>query len=124
MNILVVDDQRYILQLFQDVLATMEGHQVACEHSGYRAVVQVKDREFDLVFLDVVMPGLDGLRTIDEIQRLRPGTRIVIITGHAGDETIDEAVRRGADRCLRKPFGITEIKDVVDAISAQLPADQ
>lgn len=119
MNVLVVDDEPVIRRLFAAALEPL-GMAVTCENSGFNALVRVKDQPYDLIFMDILMPGLNGIWAIEEIQRLRPGSRIIAITGHASDDVVDKALEVGAESCMYKPFDRAQIVEVAERVQEEL----
>jgi len=118
-KILVVDDEPHIRELFHDALARC-GHEVTTTDSGGEALLLAQDRQFDIVFLDIKMPGMNGVETLQALQRLNPRSTYVMITGFASSELVDESLDSGALVCLSKPFGIREIHDIVASILEDL----
>lgn len=108
LNILVVDDEKRVCELFHEILKE-EKHRVTSVTSGEEAVKRMKREPFDVVFLDVVMPGMDGLEAFKAIKRLNPKAIVVMMTGFAVEEKIKEALRLGAIDYLTKPFDVDEI---------------
>lgn len=119
MTILVVDDDPDTRRLFQTVLESV-GVDITCETSGFNALVQVKARKFDLIFMDLLMPGLNGVYAIEKIQQVRPGMRIIAMTGHASPEVVDKALKAGAEFCLYKPLTPEHIIEVTERIREEL----
>ena len=115
MDVLVVDDDAHVRALFEASLHGTDAH-VVCERTGFRAMVAVSERPFDVIFMDLMMPGGNGLQAIEEIRVLRPESRIVVITGFATEAILNEAVARGVESCMHKPFGPSAIQDTVDRL--------
>jgi two-component system nitrogen regulation response regulator NtrX len=107
-RILIVDDEgpvrEVLLQLFE-----FEGHEVQTEPSGAAALRAVEREAPDAVFLDVKMPGMDGLETLERMREIAPGTHVVMISGHGTIDTAVEATRRGAFDFLEKPLDTDRI---------------
>jgi two-component system, NtrC family, nitrogen regulation response regulator NtrX len=102
-EILVVDDERSIRDVLRQ-LFEYEGHQVELAASGAEALEALGRATADVVFLDVKMPGMDGLEALDRIRARTPGTQVIMISGHGTIETAVEATRRGAFDFLQKPL--------------------
>ena len=119
MRVLVVDDEDHIRELFEDALRDLTDVQVTCERSGFRAMKRVSEQPFDLIFMDIMMPGLNGLQTIDEVRRIRPDTSIAMMSAHATQAIFDEALAKGAESCMSKPFGPKEIRGAVERAREQ-----
>ncbi len=108
LNILVVDDDldnaASLGELFE-----MEGHAVSVVHSGQAAIDSYLNRNFDLAFMDVMMPGKNGLDSFLEIRRLKPTARVYMMSGYSVEELMIQALAGGALGFLDKPFEPTEV---------------
>jgi CheY-like chemotaxis protein len=120
LDILVVDDEQSICLLLHDVLAHF-GHQVTTCQEGGTALELAGEQPFDLVFLDIRMPGMGGLEALKELQKLQPEATFVMITGFAKDDIIEEALLSGASACLCKPFSLSHVTEVLDQIKSGQP---
>lgn len=112
-KVLVVDDE----EEFVDALAQrleVRGFNVLTAFSGDDALVAVRDAPVDVVILDVLMPGKDGLQTLREIKQLKPLVEVIMLTGHATVETSIEGMKLGAYDYLMKP---TDTEDLVTKIN-------
>jgi DNA-binding NtrC family response regulator len=111
-SILVVDDE----EVMRDVLGSLleaEGYQLELAKNGEEGLERFQHRPFDLVLLDVSMPGLGGLRTLEEILKLDPEAVVTMITAYATFDTAIAAMQRGAFTVIRKPFDNEEILKLV-----------
>jgi two-component system nitrogen regulation response regulator NtrX len=104
-HILIVDDEPAIRTALRGVLED-EGYRVTAVARGADALAALADDGHDLVFLDIWMPGMDGLDTLTEIKRLRPDAMVVMISGHGTIETAVKATRRGAYDFIEKPLSL------------------
>jgi two-component system nitrogen regulation response regulator NtrX len=104
-HILVVDDERAIQSTLRAVLED-EGYRVTAAGTAEDGVARVTEEAPDLVFLDIWMPGADGLEALAEIKRLRPETAVVMISGHGTIETAVKATRLGAYDFIEKPLSL------------------
>lgn len=103
-EVLVVDDEPELLS-YMETLLTVEGHHVTTSASGLLALQRLRQGLIpDLIFLDVRMPGLDGLQSLREIRRIRPGAQVVMLSCLSETRTVVEAMRLGAQDYLTKPF--------------------
>jgi CheY-like chemotaxis protein len=122
-SILVVDDD----QGQRDVTVTMLqrlGYQAISVESGEQAVELIRDNPHDLLILDMIMPGgIDGAETYRRIVDIYPGQKAMIVSGYAETERVNEAVRLGAGRFLRKPLSVRTlaraIRDELDESSPE-----
>jgi CheY-like chemotaxis protein len=116
-SVLVVDDDRTTLDLMYQVL-TRDGHEVITSSTGFLAVEMARNHTFDLMFVDAVMPGMDGIETLTELVRIQPKASAVMITGALGDEL--EALLRDlrilSAEVLQKPFEISSIQSFLSKL--------
>ena len=104
-HILIVDDERAIQTSLRGVLED-EGYRVSAVGSASEALVRVQDDAPDLIFLDIWMPGMDGLEALAELKRLRSETAVVMISGHGTIETAVKATKLGAYDFIEKPLSL------------------
>lgn len=107
-RILSVDDDPAMREMVSSMLEA-SGYQVESVGTGYRALVRAKSETYDLILMDILMPGLDGVETISHLRELRPRVPILIMTGYANDKVRGEALGRGAFAVLSKPFTLEEL---------------
>jgi two-component system, OmpR family, response regulator CpxR len=110
--LLVDDEQQFVETLAQRLEA--RGFVVDTALDGDRCLTILKDKDMDLIVLDVLMPGKSGIDTLKEIKKLRPLTEVIMLTGHATVETAIDGMKLGAFDYLMKP---TEINDLVAKIT-------
>jgi two-component system nitrogen regulation response regulator NtrX len=104
-HILIVDDEPGIQGTLRAVLED-EGYRVTTAGAGDAAVRAVTDEAPDVVFLDIWMPGMDGLETLAELRRVRPEAPVIMISGHGTIETAVKATRLGAYDFIEKPLSL------------------
>ena len=102
-RILVVDDERNIIMAIRTIL-TGEGHAVEGAASAEEGLAMVASSAFDAVFLDIELPGIDGLEALSRLRAAHPNLPVVMVSGNATVERAVEATRRGALDFLEKPF--------------------
>jgi len=115
LKILVVDDDESIRISFKQALAK-DGHQATVIENGNLALEHVKKNQFDLAFVDLKMPGIDGMEVFKQIRNVSPKTDVVIITGFGTVETAVEAMKYGAYDYIQKPFAVETIRQVINKI--------
>jgi two-component system, NtrC family, response regulator PilR len=108
MNILIVDDEE-VLQDVLTVLMQKEGHHTFSAYSGEEALETLEREEIDLVLLDLMLPGMDGMQVLKEIRQRQPDQVVVVITAFSSIESAIEAMREGAFHYIPKPFKNEEV---------------
>jgi CheY-like chemotaxis protein/anti-sigma regulatory factor (Ser/Thr protein kinase) len=119
-RILVVDDDRTTLRMIQLQLEAA-GHEVATARDGASALARLARRPFDLLLLDVWMPGMDGLEVLSRLRQAPSRPRVVVMTADDAPETLLRAVREHAFRYVTKPVEPTELISVVESVLASRP---
>jgi DNA-binding NtrC family response regulator len=112
-NILVVDDEEPFRRLLKKELGR-KGYSVEVASDGSEALRLLRDRSFDVVLLDVVMPGVDGISLMKTVKEDTGAPSIIVITGKATVETAVEAMKNGAYDYLTKPYKLDELVIVID----------
>jgi len=112
-RVLIVDDEKEFVELVSERL-TMRDYDVTAAFSGEEALETVKKYNFDIVILDVLMPGIDGIETLREIKRIKPLTEVILLTGHAAVDTAIEGMKLGAYDYLTKPCEISDLVTKLD----------
>lgn len=112
-TILVVDDETSQRELLEMVLSE-EGYSVEMASNGEEAVKKVSDRFYNLVVMDLKMPGMGGLQALKEIKQISPTVQVLIITAYASVDSAVDAMRSGALSYLTKPVDLEELKIQVE----------
>lgn len=107
-RIMIADDEER-LRITLGKRLSSRGLDVTTLASGQEAVERLKDESFDVVLLDVRMPGMSGLETLARIRELDADVEVILLTGHASVEAAREATRLGAYDYLLKPCPVEEI---------------
>lgn len=111
-KVLLVDDEKEFVEVLGERLEA-RGLDVVAAYNGDEAVAQAEQNDIDVVVLDVLMPGKDGVDTLREIKQLKPILEVIMLTGNATVESAVEGLKLGAFDYLMKP---TETKDLVEKI--------
>lgn len=108
MRILVVDDEEdFVTTLVERLqLRSIEAEGVT---RGFDALQLIGEKQFDIVLLDVKMPGLGGLEVIKRIKQDHPGMHVILLTGHGSAEAAEEGMTAGAFDYLMKPVNIDKL---------------
>jgi PAS domain S-box-containing protein len=111
-SVLVVDDEKRIRDGCFKMLIK-EDHEVGCADSADVAMQMIKDKHFDIILLDLMMPGLPGMEALELIRSRHPDTVVIIITGYATLEHSVEAMKHGAFDFIAKPFSPSDLRFVI-----------
>jgi DNA-binding NtrC family response regulator len=117
-NVLVVDDDEVVRLSHQRSLKTASCN-VEAAWNGDGALRAMEQKPFDVVLLDLKMPGLDGISVLKTIKQRWPESEVVVITGYPTVETAKEAVRLGAYDYLAKPVGPVDLIDATQRAATQ-----
>jgi excisionase family DNA binding protein len=112
-NILVIDDDETICSLFKDTLEEA-GHTVTTVSESFKGLELVKDRDYDLVFLDLKMPGMDGAELFRQMRVAKPRLPVTIITGYPDSDLMMRALTHGPFGVMNKPFRGSDIMTAVN----------
>ncbi|MBI3989305.1 MAG: response regulator [candidate division NC10 bacterium] len=118
-TIMVVDDRPEVRLFFEEALS-LEGFTVAAVGSGYEALAALEKGRPDVIFLDLKMPGMDGIETLRRIKEKDARARVVIVTAYPDVETAREAMALGASDYLGKPCSLALLLQVADEHLGQL----
>jgi excisionase family DNA binding protein len=117
-RILVVDDDEIIRSLFKETLEE-EGHTVVTASTSAEGIEYVKRWDFDIAFLDLKMPEMDGAELLKQLRSIKPGLPVTIITGYPGSEMMERAFKQGPFGVMDKPF---DAADIIAAVRSFLHA--
>lgn len=119
-SILIVDDDRGMGETLLDIMEDM-GYDADVAEDGFEAIEKAKSGTFDLVLMDIEMPGMDGVETFKEIRKILPEINVVMMTAYAVEDLIAEALREGAYGVLYKPLDIEKVLNLVESLSGLGP---
>ena len=115
LRVFIVDDDIDFAESLAEVIAK-RGHYVEWAHSGEDAVERFRDADFDIAFMDVKLPGMNGVESFIEIRKLKPDAKVMMMTGYSVEHLLLQAVESGALYVLHKPFDIDEVLDALDNV--------
>jgi DNA-binding NtrC family response regulator len=107
-RVLLVDDEEDFVESLAKRL-DRRGLRVETSSSGEQALEMVRRRSFDVIVLDLAMPGLDGIATLERLKQLDPDLQVILLTGHATVPKSVEAMKLGAADLLEKPADFAEL---------------
>lgn len=119
-SIIIVDDNGAMRTILRSMLRGDEYEVIGEARNGVIAVDMVIRLKPDIVCLDVIMPEKNGLEALDEIKIARPETEVVMITGNAAPETVQESIQNGASGFIIKPFNSARVLDTLAKVSERI----
>lgn len=114
-SILIVDDDEGMCETLSDVMED-KGYNTSIALDGHGAVEKVREMDFDVVLMDIRMPGMNGVETFKQIKGIQPETAVVIMTAYAVEDLIGEALREGVYGVLHKPFDMERVLDLIESV--------
>ncbi len=111
-NILVIDDEESMRDSCLQTLSR-QGYSVDTADNGILGLSMMKEKSYDLIILDLKMPGFNGMDVLKEVNQKNPGTLVIVITGHATIESAVEAMKHGAYDFIPKPFTPESLRMIV-----------
>ncbi len=116
LNILVVDDDKDVCEYLEDFL-TSDGYTVSCVNDPTEALEAMKQAEFHVCILDLMMPKLSGIDLLSQIRRADDDIAVIILTGYPSLESATASIEHEVSAYIRKPFSIDEFRDAIGRIA-------
>lgn len=114
-SILIVDDNASLCKMMSFVLRR-KGYAVTTARDGMEAIARVKERPFDITFMDIKMPLMDGVETYRRLKKLRPEGVVVMMTAYAVEDLVQQALQEGAYGILYKPLDNEKVVALVERL--------
>jgi DNA-binding NtrC family response regulator len=114
--ILIVDDSFTDREALKTILAE-RGYGVVTASSGAEALARVKEKRFDIIFLDVKLPDIDGVEFFEQVKAIDPEVAVIMMTGYSEAELMQNVISHGAYTCIYKPFNIEKVVGLVGELS-------
>lgn len=118
LRIFIVDDDVDFAEALAEVIKA-EGYYVECAHTGAEAVARFRENDFDITFMDVKLPDMNGVESLFEIRRLKPGANVMMMTGFSVELLLQQAVEGGAFGVLHKPFEPAVLLGAIEAMMSE-----
>ena len=112
-SVLIVDDNAGLCKTLSFVLGR-KGYAVTTANDGAEAIAKVNERTFDIVFMDVIMPFMNGVETYERMKVIRPEAMVVMMTAYAVEDMVQEALEKGAYDVIYKPLDIEKVVALVE----------
>ncbi len=115
-DIMIVDDAAFMRMVIKDIL-TKNGHNVVAEAGdGLDAIEKYKESKPDLVFLDIVMPNMEGTDALKRIMEIDENAKVVMCSSIGQQSVVTEAINNGAQDFIVKPFDATKVLEVMNNV--------
>ncbi len=118
-RVLIADDSMLMRRMISDVLTSIGWEIVGEAANGEEAVEQYRQHRPDVVTLDIVMPGTDGIYALEHILQFDPEAKIIVVSALNQTKLISEAIRKGAHDFIAKPFMPEQLRDTVSRCVAE-----
>jgi DNA-binding NtrC family response regulator len=102
-------------ETFSDILKDL-GHHVEVANDGFKAIEKIKAQAFDVILMDIKMPGINGVETFKKIKGIRPEATVMMMTAYSVEDLVAEALKEGAYGIMYKPVNITEVVEFIESI--------
>lgn len=112
-SVLIVDDDANFCGTLSKILA-MKGYQTTMAESGFQALDLIKEKQFDVVLMDIKMPVMNGVETFKKIKNIRPGIVVIMMTAFSVDDLMNDAIKEGAYAVIRKPVDIDAVINMIE----------
>ncbi|MEK6221036.1 MAG: response regulator, partial [Chloroflexota bacterium] len=123
-KILIVDDEEAARKSLKDILK-LEGYQAKAVGDGESAIESLENNEYDLILLDLKMPGMDGLQVLEKVVETAPNTLVILLTAHGSLNSAIESLRKGAHDYLLKPAKPNQIlASVAEGLTKRADTDR
>jgi CheY-like chemotaxis protein len=114
-KVLIVDDEPMIRELLEEMIER-EGMDVRSASNGEEALKELRTSFYDMCFLDIILPGINGIETMNKIREISPRTKIALMSGYDSENNLKRG-RKTADYFLKKPFEPSQIRRVIKKLS-------
>lgn len=122
-SILVIEDEPTLARLLSYNLA-QEGYQTTLVDHGGEGLQTAMQQSFDLIILDIMLPGMNGFEVLTKLRQKGDRTPIIILTARNAEEEVVQGLKLGADDYITKPFGVAELLARVSAVLRRVNADE
>lgn len=114
-TVLIVDDEELLCVTVAGILRD-EGYSVKVMYDGLEVEKLVRLEKIDLILLDLMMPGMNGLEVLEVVKKASPQTRVIMLTGYGNEEYVKKSTELGSDGFVNKPFGVETLLKHIRAV--------
>jgi DNA-binding NtrC family response regulator len=112
-SVLIVDDDLNFCNTLSKILS-MKGYETVTAEDGFKTLGLIKEREFDVVLLDIKMPVMNGVETYKKMKTIRPDGIVILMTAFSVEDLVREAIKEGVYAVVRKPFDVDTIINMIE----------
>jgi len=116
-RVLIVEDAPFIREMIKDILESHDYTVVGEASNGLEAIEKYESLKPDVVLMDILMPGMDGLSAISKIKEIDPNAKIIVVSALVKETLRKEALRAGAADFVAKPFQVEKLLDAVRSVA-------
>ncbi len=121
-HVLIADDEEFLCVTIADYLRE-GGYKVTIVHDGSEVLPVLRLEKVDLILLDLMMPQMTGLETLQALKKQYPQTRVIILSGYGSEENVRQAMEMGADGFVTKPFGVETLMHHIRQVLSHPPRE-
>ena len=119
LKVLVVDDDIDFSESLRDLLE-LQGYDATAIYSGYKALEKLKKEKFDIVLMDIKMPGMNGVEAFREIKKINARLVVILMTAFSFEDLTEDAFKEGAFAVLYKPLDIPKLLQHLDCAKSEV----
>jgi two-component system response regulator HydG len=122
-SILIVDDDPGMTETLADILTDI-GHDVAVAGNGYQAIEMIKEKKYDIAFIDIKMPGINGVETFQKMKQFANLPKVVMMTAYSVEDLVEKSLEEGAYTVVYKPLDIKKLVNLIKKIKMESETDK
>lgn len=123
LKVLICDDSLLIRKKLREMLEKCNCYEIYEAENGLRAVELVKENQFDLVFLDIIMPEKDGIEALEEMKKQNPKVRVVMASSAGTKGNLKKALENGAYDFIQKPITLEAVANIIEKVLKEEKGD-
>jgi two-component system response regulator HydG len=122
-SILIVDDDPGMTETLADILTDI-GYDVAVAGNGYQAIEIIKEKKYDIAFIDIKMPGINGVETFQKMKQFTNLPKVVMMTAYSVEDLVEKSLEEGAYTVVYKPLDIKKLVNLIEKIKMESETDK
>jgi len=114
-SVLIIDDDIGMTETLYDIMTDL-GYRVEVAKDGFKAMEKVRAQTFDVILMDIKMPGINGVETIKQIKGIRPEATVMMMTAYSVEDLVAEALNEGAYGIMYKPVDVNQLVEFIERV--------